>query len=116
MSKRVQYYRDLLITLLAATVGASFFPKMGLFYVGLAVFIAGFLFLPIRQANHWFWAMLTKVLGFVFQPIIFGSIFFVILLPLGLLFRLFRKKVENPDSTFVKADSITREGYFESPW
>lgn len=63
-----------------------------LLYTALAVGLTG-LFIPWLAAQlHWAWMKLAEGMGWVMSKIILTIVFFVILVPLALLSRLFGKK------------------------
>lgn len=66
--------------------------------IGLVALISG----RLAQLLHHGWMGLAKILGKIFPPLFMAVIYFVVLTPVGILARLFRKKPEaNPESNFI---------------
>ena len=78
--------------------------------------IACYCFPILKSLNHLLWSRLTIVLQTVFQPILFGFIYIVVLIPLGLLFQLFKKKDSLSNSSFMNLDKDINDQFFKEPW
>lgn len=111
-------------TLLAIVTGFVvlylIFDREWLLYVSAVAGIGGLLSGAFGQLIHRFWMGLAKGLGFVNAHLLLGAIFFLLLFPISLLFRLKNRdplqlkkgkdsyfKIRN--HTFVKKD-------LENPW
>lgn len=56
-----------------------------------AAFLVALLFVPaVFTPLAWLWLKLTEVLGFVMNRVFFGIVFFLVILPVGMLRRLFK--------------------------
>ncbi|MCB0620689.1 MAG: hypothetical protein KDC43_15845 [Saprospiraceae bacterium] len=82
-------------TLLAIVTGFVFlhwwWGKDWMLYVALAVGLLGLLVAPVGKAIHWLWMQFTRILGWVNSRLILSVIFYLVLLPIGWLFRFFQK-------------------------
>jgi len=87
-----------------------------LILIGAIYMIACYVFPLLKNLNHLFWTKLTMVLQSVFQPILFGLIYLIILVPLGLLFQIFRKKDAISNSSFMDINRKVDGQFFKEPW
>ena len=87
-----------------------------LIIIGAIYMIACYCFPILISLNHLLWSRLTIVLQTVFQPILFGFIYIVVLIPLGLLFQLFKKKDSLSNSSFMNLDKDINDQFFKEPW
>jgi hypothetical protein len=90
-------------------------------YLSLGIGLIGLFFPPIARWIEWGWMNVAKGLGFVNTRIILLAVFFVILLPLALLSRLFRKKdylqLKRKESSYFKDRSHTYTADdLKNPW
>jgi hypothetical protein len=87
----VKYRETLLVIVLGFSVLYLILDRDWLFYTALATGIAGMLSLDLNRWIHMAWHFLGEKLGFVVGKVILGIIFLLILLPMGMLSRVFRK-------------------------
>jgi hypothetical protein len=82
-------------TMLTIVVGAGilflFFKLKLILIIGLILGGVGLLMPGLSKKISWLWYKLAEALGFVVSKVLLSLIFFVFLLPLGLLSRMFRK-------------------------
>jgi Fe2+ transport system protein B len=111
-------------TIIAIMVGCivlySVFSISILWQVALAVGIVGILSDKLTGWIHKAWFWLAKVLGYVMSRIILGILFLVILLPIALLAKLFRKDFmmlkNSYPSYFVERRHDYQPSDLENPW
>jgi hypothetical protein len=88
---RARYRETLLVIVLGFTLLYLILDRNWMLYTALAAGIAGMLSVTLNRWIHTGWFFLGEKLGFVVSKVVLGAIFFIVLLPLGLLSRLFRK-------------------------
>lgn len=110
------FHRDLAISALAIGLIYWFFPHYFMLIIGGVVILLGLFFFSVRKMNHVFWDRFTKGMQWVVQPILGTLIFFLILVPIGLLWRLFKKKKELSNSTFRPMEQKIGSDFFEKQW
>lgn len=80
-----------------------FFAAVGIGLIGL--------FIPaLAEKIHWLWMKLAEGLGFVTSKILLTIIFFVVLVPLSAISKLFRKpamKLKGDANSFFKSRNFT---------
>lgn len=108
--------RDVFISGLGLGLLYYFFPRTEILVLGGSYLLLCLLWRKLREINHCFWIKLTGIIQSVTSPILFGSIFVFILLPIGWLFRIFHKKEKRGDSTFKVVDQKIDASFFEVPW
>lgn len=110
-------YRDLALTLLLLGISYWIIPSSIVLWIMGVFLILGLTTPQLRLWNHNFWEGITKVMSWIFPPIFMSFIFFLVLVPFGLLFRLFSKKEENNIvSNFHKTDEVIDVSFFERVW
>lgn len=110
------YFRDLLISALAFALLYWFFPLYPILIIGGVWLILGLSFVALRKINHRFWDRLTKGMQWIVQPILGTIIFCLILVPVGLLWRLFKKKKNPSKSTFKRIETNLNLDFFKKQW
>ena len=116
MSRLTNQNRDILISGLAFGMAYYFIRSSPIVIIAVAYMLTCFAFPRLKAVNHIFWSRLTLLLQSIMQPILFGIIFIVVVIPIGLLFRLFHKKKRFTDSTFEGMDQSKAVMDFEVPW
>lgn len=82
----------------------------------LSVFVS-----RIAQGVHAAWMLLAKILGYIIPNILLSLIFYLVLFPVALMARVFRKEkpviLENrPKSMFREREETFEKKHFEHPW
>lgn len=73
----------------------------------------------LKSVGRWLlkaWMRLGVLLNRVCSPILLGVVYFAILTPIALLFRLFNHKEKMGDSSFVQRNKCFTPPDFEHPW
>ena len=119
------------LTILTITVGFLFIYIVGLkkydvnlewaLLVALLVGLVGILSNKASKAVEWFWFKLTLVLSYIVPNIILGLVYFVILFPLSVLSKIFRKKSaidsKNTNSTiYNEVNKVFDAKSMQNPW
>lgn len=110
------YFRDLLISALAFALLYWFFPLYPILIIAGVWLILGLSFVALRKINHRIWDRLTKGMQWIVQPILGTLIFCLILVPVGLLWRLFKQKKNPSKSTFKRIETNLNLDFFMKQW
>lgn len=62
------------------------------------------------------WEGLGRLLNAVFSPLVLGAVYFGLLTPVALLYRLCHRKPKGDGSTFVERRRSFTAKDFENPW
>lgn len=92
--------------------------------LGQLALVLGFIFLIsdfLSKGILWLWWKLAHILGWINTRILLSVVFYVILLPMALLSRIFTRdplkiKWKKHDSTFTVRDHLYIPGDLENPW
>ncbi len=84
---------------------------------GLLTFMILGLVLPqIQQYAQLFINMVSNGLQFLILPLIASIIFFLILTPIALVYRLYKKRSLNKSSSFVSVNVTFNDDFFKRQW
>lgn len=92
--------------------------------LGQLALVLGFIFLIsdfLSKGILWLWWKLAHILGWINTRILLSVVFYVILLPMAMLSRIFTRdplkiKWRKHDSTFVIRDHLYSRSDLENPW
>jgi len=92
-----------------------------LLYVSLATGLAGIFSPFLSRQIDFLWNRLAILLGYIVPNILLSLVFFLLLFPLALLARVFRKKdplqlKRTGQSTYVLRDKVFDKASLENPW
>jgi hypothetical protein len=98
-------------------ISYNIFFLHGALTIGSLGLISGKINLLIEK----FWFLLAKVLGYVVPNLLLGTIFYVILTPISLLYLLFNKEIQiklkpSKSSQFENVNKVFNSKSFENPW
>lgn len=118
MQKNQNYlhYRDLILSLLAFLVTYWFWRSDEWLVLSLLFCFLGLASARLRWVNHLFWKYVTKIMQAVVQPLVGTAIFFLALVPIGLLFQLFSRKKSVQNTTFKEVDQQFDAAFFKRQW
>ncbi len=94
--EKTQVYQTILVLCLALLLAFGYWAKIALLYSAMGLLAATLLWYPLAYYLHFAWMQLAKVLGWINTRLLLGIIFFLILLPLARLRRLFQKNASMP--------------------
>lgn len=114
MEKRAEY-RDAVITLLVMGVLLWFLPFTLTILAFSALFVLLF-FHRTRRVNHLVWTRINHILQSIMHPVLFSLIYFLILVPLGLLFQRMQKRKMPTQSNFKTIKQTVENTFFDTPW
>lgn len=84
---------------------------VGLTVVGLAVLLP---FFAVQLAKGWY--ALATVLGKINSFALMSILFWLMIVPIGFLRKIFAKKIPETNSTFIKVNQTYSAEYFNNPW
>ncbi|HOI25617.1 MAG TPA: SxtJ family membrane protein [Caldisericia bacterium] len=89
-------------------------------YVALTVGLIGIFSPFLSQKVSWLWMQLSRVLSYIMPNILFSLVFFLILFPISLLYRIFHKdplRLHNRyESNFIEVNKSYPPESFEKIW
>ena len=117
---KIKYRETLLVIVLGFSLLYLIFNREWMLYISLATGVAGMLSLHLNRWIHLGWFFLGEKLGFVVNKIVLGAIFYLVLVPMGFLSKLFRKDIMNlkspGKSAYHQRDHLYRPADFENMW
>lgn len=91
-----------------------------LLYAAAGVGFIGFTIPPLAKIIHKVWFWIGDKMGFVVSKLILGALFVVLVIPLSLVSRIFRKDLMlmkgNKPSSYLERDHVYSAEDFENPW
>jgi len=117
MKKTEQVYQSLLL-IFSAAVGIYAWSTNTWILLSIAVLFFIFsLFKAPANLFLMFWQKCSEILGKINNFILLGLLFFLILTPLGWLFKLFSSQTHNKKSThYVSRNHVYTKQDFLNPW
>lgn len=114
-------YRDtLLVIVLGFSILYLILDRDWMLYTGISAGVAGMLSIHLNRWIHLGWFFVGEKLGFVVSKVVLGAVFYIVLLPMGLLSQLFRKNGMNLRSSgksgYFQRDHLYRPEDFENMW
>jgi hypothetical protein len=107
-------------TLIIIAIGLSilniFAQNIGLIIIAFSLLIIAFSSKKISLFIESYWFKLSKTLAFISNRILLGMIFFIILTPIALAYRLFNKKKKNQESYYVDYDKTFKPEDLKNTW
>mgnify|MGYP000350858829 CR=1 FL=1 len=89
-------------------------------YASLGIGIIGVSSSYLSEKIHRFWINLSEILGLIVPRIILSLLFFIVLLPISILFRIFNKDPlmlsTKYDSYFINVNKNYDKKSFENTW
>ncbi len=121
MKKERSY--ETILTLVLALLVIYFWrgnAEQGLIIAALVLGVSGLLLAPLRQMIHTFWFWLADKIGFIMSKVVLSVIFILVVIPFGLLSRLFRKDQmkmkRDPKSYYHERNYKFGNADFDDPW
>jgi Saxitoxin biosynthesis operon protein SxtJ len=113
--------KETIITIMVGfLILSTVFPIPVLLLVTVGIGIAG---IASDKLTHWIhraWFMLADMLGYVMSKVILGTLFIVVLLPIALMAKIFRKDImmikKDYPSYFVEKHIVYEPKDLENPW
>lgn len=91
-----------------------------LLYTSAGISFVGFAIPPLARIIHTVWFWIGDKMGFVVSKILLGTLFIVLLIPVGLISRIFKKDLMfmkgSKSSCYLERDHIYSTKDFENPW
>ena len=118
--KKVNTYETILTLVTALVIFGLLFKIELLLTISIILGLIGILIKPLAEIISKMWLNLSEMLGNISSRIILSIVFFLVLVPIALLYRLFNKDalmIKNiKESTFNKRDHKYTKEDFEHPW
>ncbi len=96
------------------------FDRVWLLYVAFATGVTGLFSQYAALVIHKAWMKLADILGYIMSRIILGAVFFLILVPVGALAKIFRKDFmylkRRPGTYYHERDHQFTPQDFNDPW
>ena len=121
MIKQIDVLRTLLVLSLAAIVFHLILEVNWLLWLAIGFLVISLKQNPLADLIARIWLKLSEHIGNFMSKIILSIIFFLLLTPIAMLYRLFNRDMKNyffdrsSTSTFHKA-SVPERNSFEHPW
>jgi hypothetical protein len=117
----VKTYETISVLAFFSLAAGLWFQQPVLFYVALLLLFSGIFVKQVAVWVAWGWLKFAHVIGTVNTKIILTLIFFVILTPIALCYRLFygdtlKIKHKNPDSNWHRRDHTYEKSDLEKAW
>ena len=110
----------IIIIMVGCIILERIFSIPGLLLVAFGIGIIGITSDKLTHLIHKAWFLLADMLGFVMSKVILGILFFVILLPVALVSKIFRKDImmikRGYPSYFVEKNLVYEPKDLENPW
>jgi hypothetical protein len=91
-----------------------------LLYTAIAAGFVGFAIPPLAKIIHIVWFWIGDKMGFIVSKVVLGTLFIVVVIPFGLLSRLFRKDLMfmkgSKNSCYIERKHKYSSEDFENPW
>jgi hypothetical protein len=117
---KAKYRETLLVIVLGFSVLYLLLDRSWMLYVSLGAGILGMLSIQLNRWIHIAWFFAGDKLGFVISKVVLGTVYLAILVPVGLLSRLFRRDVMDlrprGKSGFHPRDKRYGPGDLENMW
>lgn len=97
-----------------------FTDREWMLYASVGMGILGLLSSQVNQWIHLIWLFIGEKLGYVVNKVVMGTLYMVVLLPISLLARIFRKDImqlkPGTKSGMHQRNHLFGPGDFENPW
>ncbi|MEM6316945.1 MAG: hypothetical protein AAF960_04705 [Bacteroidota bacterium] len=88
---REKHLETCLVISTGLTIAWFFFQHIGLLYAAVTIGVIGAFVDSIARWIHWLWYKIAEVMGGVMSKVLLSLVFFLFLVPLALIYRLFSK-------------------------
>ncbi|MEM9824363.1 MAG: SxtJ family membrane protein [Bacteroidota bacterium] len=117
--KKEQVYSTMMVLCLACLLAFGYFQLSYFLWAGIALLLMALFVYPLAKWIHRGWMKLAHILGWINTRLLLGILFFLILVPLAFLRKLFSKQhmpltPDDSDTYFI--DNEGRRINFEQPW
>ncbi|MBU2529574.1 MAG: hypothetical protein KKD35_00930 [Elusimicrobia bacterium] len=119
---KIKKYQTIFILAVIALIAYAIFSKLWLLYIGSFFIALPFLCPHIAEKLQEYWLEFGAVLGKINTTILLGFVFYAVLTPVALIYRLFNKKVvehfkkDNKATLFEDIDSVYLKEDFKKLW
>lgn len=116
---KIKALETILVLILALLVLYCFTGYQWSVYLAIVLAVIGLFIPPLTQALHTGWMKLALAIGSVSNRILLAAVFFLVLVPLSFLRRIFSRKskaTKSPDSFFNERNFTYNRKSMEEPW
>lgn len=117
---KVKYRETLLVIVLGFSVLYLILDRSWMLYTALGLGIAGMLSSHLNRWIHVAWFFIGEKIGFVVSKVLLGAVYFIVLIPMSMLARLFRKDIMNLKSSgssgFHNRDQLYEPADLDNMW
>ncbi len=118
--QKTKYRETLLVILLGFSILYLIFDREWMLYVSVGLGVLGVLSVQLNRWIHLAWTFIGEKLGFVVNKLVMGVLYVVVLLPLSMLARIFRKDVmflkPGAKSGLHQRDHLYEPDDLKNPW
>lgn len=91
-----------------------------LLYTAMGIGFIGFAVPPLARLVHKAWFWIGDKMGFIVSKVLLGTLFIILVIPFGLIARIFRKDLMFMKGTlpscYIERDHVYTKEDFENPW
>ncbi|MFK7924344.1 MAG: SxtJ family membrane protein [Bacteroidia bacterium] len=121
MQSQAQIWKTILVLVIANLIAFVIWRYQALLYVAIGLGVLSLLSPQLAKWIHIGWMKLAEGLGWVNSRILLGLVFFLLLTPIALLVRLFRKdplQLKRPQSSslFHERNHLFQAEDLKNPW
>lgn len=119
--KRSKSLETIIVLALASVLVFIIFDLKTFLYVGLGFLIIGIISKSATQLIHFLWMKFADILSYISSRIILSFVFYIILTPISLLYRISKKKAlfskaQSASSNFIERNHLYTKKDIENPW
>lgn len=120
-NNRTKSLETIIVLALASLLVLWIFKIAAFLYVAVIFLVIGVISKSATQFIHFLWMKLADVLSFISSRIILSFVFYFILTPISLFYRLFKNKAlfsraQSENSNFVERNYVFSSRDIENPW
>ncbi|MFH0758653.1 MAG: SxtJ family membrane protein [Bacteroidota bacterium] len=118
--EKVKYRETLLVIVLGFSVLYLILDRNWMLYTALGVGMVGMLSAQLNRWIHQAWFFMGEKIGFVVSKVLLGALFFIVLIPMSLIARVFRKDIMHlkapSASAYHQRDHLYEPADLENMW
>jgi hypothetical protein len=118
--KKEKVFETMLTLVTASIIGSVVFKLKILITIAVIIGLIGLFIKPLSELISKLWLKFSEIIGSISSKILLSIIYFVFLVPIAILYRIFNKDslmIKNGNkSTFCKRNHKYVKDDFENPW
>lgn len=120
IKQKIKYRETLLVIVLGFAILYLIFDHQWMLYVSVGLGVLGALSTAINRLIYLAWTFIGEKLGFVMNKVIMGVLYIVVLIPISMLARIFRKDImqlkPGAKSSFHQRKHLYGPEDIKNPW